>query len=319
MKTSLTLLLSLTFLFLFSGSVYGQEEVKKKYWDNGKIKSETHWKDGKPDGLSTYWYESGKNQIKTHYKNGERDGLVTTWWENGVKSGETHYTNGKNEGLETTWSRNSIKRSEIPYKNGKREGLTRFWYESGTKNTETPYKNGEKEGLETWWYESGKKKSESHYKNGKKEGLDTWWYESGNKKRETLRTPQGFYIDGINEKSDTLETTWWENEKLRTKFYFRGKTPTLWTWWYKSGIKQSEELSEDGKRVIITNFNESGKKVIEYKYKKGELFSQSNFYPTGIKKSRKYFKGGLENGLRTEWSEDGKKTYEGNFVNGNEE
>ena len=38
----LTFLLSLTFLFLFSGSVYGQEEVKKEYWDNGKLKSETH-------------------------------------------------------------------------------------------------------------------------------------------------------------------------------------------------------------------------------------------------------------------------------------
>jgi hypothetical protein len=31
----------LTFLFLFSGSVYGQEEVKKEYWDNGKLKVES--------------------------------------------------------------------------------------------------------------------------------------------------------------------------------------------------------------------------------------------------------------------------------------
>ena len=42
MKTPLTLLLSLTFLFLFSGSVYGQEEVKKDYWDNGELKTEIH-------------------------------------------------------------------------------------------------------------------------------------------------------------------------------------------------------------------------------------------------------------------------------------
>ena len=41
MKTKpLTFLLALTFLFLFSGSVLGQEtEVKKEYWDNGKLKS----------------------------------------------------------------------------------------------------------------------------------------------------------------------------------------------------------------------------------------------------------------------------------------
>jgi hypothetical protein len=48
MKTSLTFLLSLTFLFLFSGSVHGEElQVKKTYWDKGKLKIETHYKNGK--------------------------------------------------------------------------------------------------------------------------------------------------------------------------------------------------------------------------------------------------------------------------------
>ena len=45
MKTKLTFLLSLTFLFLFSGSVYGQEEVKKEYWGNGKLTGGIHSKD----------------------------------------------------------------------------------------------------------------------------------------------------------------------------------------------------------------------------------------------------------------------------------
>ena len=50
MKTKpFTFLLSLTFLFLFSGSVYGQEEVKKEYWDNGKLKIQTHYKNVKRD------------------------------------------------------------------------------------------------------------------------------------------------------------------------------------------------------------------------------------------------------------------------------
>ena len=48
MKPKLTFLLSLTFLFLFGGSVYGEElEVKKSNWDNGKLKIETHYKNGK--------------------------------------------------------------------------------------------------------------------------------------------------------------------------------------------------------------------------------------------------------------------------------
>ena len=62
MKTkSLTFLLALTFLFLFSGSVYGQEEVKKEYYDSGKLKSESHYKDGNLDGRKTEWYEAGED------------------------------------------------------------------------------------------------------------------------------------------------------------------------------------------------------------------------------------------------------------------
>jgi len=38
MNKPLTFLLSLTFLFLFSGSVYSEEEVKKEFYDSGKLK-----------------------------------------------------------------------------------------------------------------------------------------------------------------------------------------------------------------------------------------------------------------------------------------
>ncbi|MDP6426377.1 MAG: hypothetical protein QF443_05275 [Dehalococcoidia bacterium] len=66
MKTKpLTFLLALTFLFLFSGSVFGQEtEVKKEYWDNGKLRSEEHYKDGKKSGLWTEWDEDGKKTLQ---------------------------------------------------------------------------------------------------------------------------------------------------------------------------------------------------------------------------------------------------------------
>ena len=52
-KTKLTFLLSLTFLFLFSGFVYGQKEVKKEYYENGSIWMQTHYKNKKKDGLKT--------------------------------------------------------------------------------------------------------------------------------------------------------------------------------------------------------------------------------------------------------------------------
>ena len=97
-----TFLLSLTFLFLFSGFVCGQETVKKKYHDNGKLKRETHFKNGKRR-LDTWFYETGEKMFEVHLKNGKAEGLRTSWFKLGKKETETHFKNGERDGLETRW------------------------------------------------------------------------------------------------------------------------------------------------------------------------------------------------------------------------
>jgi len=73
MKTKqLTFILSLTFLFLFSGFIYGEElEVKMEYYDNGKLKKEIHFKNGVKEGLAIYWYESGTKKLRAKNNNGK--------------------------------------------------------------------------------------------------------------------------------------------------------------------------------------------------------------------------------------------------------
>jgi integrase len=48
-------------------------------------KSETHYKNGKTEGLFTLWYESGGKGVEGHYKNGKKEGLQTGWYESGEK------------------------------------------------------------------------------------------------------------------------------------------------------------------------------------------------------------------------------------------
>ena len=80
MKTKpLTFSLSLTFLLLFSGSVYGDKEVKKQYWDNGKLKSESHYKDGNLDGRKTDWYEDGEVKSVGYYDNDKLEAKREFW------------------------------------------------------------------------------------------------------------------------------------------------------------------------------------------------------------------------------------------------
>ena len=105
MKTKpLKFLLALIFLFLFSGFVYdGEPEAKKEYWENGKLRLERHYQDGKLEGLSTYFYENGIKMLEVHYKDGKKEGLQTHWYTNGEKWYELHYKYGKKDGLDTEW------------------------------------------------------------------------------------------------------------------------------------------------------------------------------------------------------------------------
>ena len=73
-------LLSLTFLFLFSASVYGDEPIKT-YWKNGNLMNETHYKDEKLEGKETWWWANGKNSSETHGRKTKR----TDWIKSGIK------------------------------------------------------------------------------------------------------------------------------------------------------------------------------------------------------------------------------------------
>ncbi len=66
-----------------------------EYYENGKKWSETHYKNGKRDGLETEWYKNGQKKSESHYKNGKLDGLSTGWDESGKKERETHWKDGK--------------------------------------------------------------------------------------------------------------------------------------------------------------------------------------------------------------------------------
>ena len=132
MKTKLTFLFSLAFLFLFSDFVCGQEIVKKKYHDNGKLKRETHFEHGNRNGRDTWFYKTGEKMFEVHVKNGKAEGLRTEWYENGNKKKEGHYKDGnldRNRRM-TEWYENGNKKKETHYKDRKNFGVCTECYEN---------------------------------------------------------------------------------------------------------------------------------------------------------------------------------------------
>jgi len=148
------------------------------HYPSGQIRSETSYKNGKKEGISTEWRQRGQTYSHGSYKDGELEGFWTYWNEDGS-------LNFKNSG---TYKADKKIAPHPDDPNQLRRGVQSsrtttpsrtFWYENGQKRSEVSYKNGEKEGIWTFWYENGQKMREGSYKNGKLEGLWTDWDEDG--------------------------------------------------------------------------------------------------------------------------------------------
>ena len=98
----------------------------------GQKLQEGNFKDGKWDGLETWWYENGQKESEVTYKDGKLDGLTTGWYENGEKKAEKNYKNGKWDGLAVQWYKNGQKRFEGNYKDGNIvDGSLKYWNRKG--------------------------------------------------------------------------------------------------------------------------------------------------------------------------------------------
>ena len=108
-----------------NGIIYLPNETKPftgnnlcKY-ENGQIKSEGNYKDGKPDGKVTGWFENGQIQTVLNLKDGKLDGKVIDWYENGQIEAEENYKDGKRDGKATYWHENGKIKGKVTFKDGK--------------------------------------------------------------------------------------------------------------------------------------------------------------------------------------------------------
>jgi len=76
-------------------------------------------------------HENGKLFFQTHYVDGKREGLSKGWDMNGYLSFENNYKSGKKDGLSTWYHKNGTIWRTQEYKDGKEDGLYKMWNENG--------------------------------------------------------------------------------------------------------------------------------------------------------------------------------------------
>ena len=59
------------------------DNVVVSYWDNGNVKSELRYSDGKLDGLCKWYYYTGRAEMEANFTMNVLNDTATRWHENG--------------------------------------------------------------------------------------------------------------------------------------------------------------------------------------------------------------------------------------------
>ena len=152
----------------------------------GQYDSEGNLKNGKKDGMWTWWHDNGQKKEVLYYKDGKIiNGIKFDYYKSGqifskiIYSGEDKNIYPDINGKWIQWHSNGQKSWETDYKDGEMDGKNMSWYENGQIEGESTYKDGKQDGKRTWWYENGQIKSEENYKDGKLGGEFKKWDENG--------------------------------------------------------------------------------------------------------------------------------------------
>ena len=189
----------------------------REYYEEGDIKSISHFKNHIPDGVFISYYQNGNIENKYAYVNGQANGECLSYYENGKLEERYFLKNGEIDGEAFAYYPSGKLEVKDFFKDGKKEGESIFYHENGNIKQKSTFKNGKREGDLFIYFPSGKLRQTEKYINGKIEGEVIEYYESG-----TIKEKAYF----INDKQE------------KEHFFYDEKGNLIKTDIYKNGVKQ---------------------------------------------------------------------------------
>lgn len=165
------------------------------FYKSGQKYKETHYKNGNQHGSEKAWYEDGTIKMEANYVEGKVEGTVTSNFPNGKKQSEVTYKNGAKDGEEITYDSTGQQLELKTYVAGNKTGIEKKWYPDGTLKEENTYKDNVLDGPYTMYHPNGKKMEEGNYKQGQYDGRRIGYNERGRKIADT-KFENGELVDG---------------------------------------------------------------------------------------------------------------------------
>jgi antitoxin component YwqK of YwqJK toxin-antitoxin module len=122
----------------------------KEYHENGQLKHDGKYKDGIQEGICKLYYENGQMELETNFKDGEHNGQYKEYHENGQLKYERNYKDGEDYGQYKEYHENGQLKYEGDFKDGLQDGVWKLYHENGQLKKENSFKNKEKISQKSW-------------------------------------------------------------------------------------------------------------------------------------------------------------------------
>lgn len=260
-----------------------KQGIWKEFYANGKLKSESRYKNGELNGYVKNYTPDGKleeaelflDDVKQSEEENQADFEIRyTYYDDGnIKSATTYNLAGMKDGVAQFFQRSGAVDSSKVYENG-------FLIAKGIIN-----RKGVKVGSWETYFLDGKLKSKGDYKSGKKYGKWIYYFNSGQKEQE------GFY----------------DNSGL-----FTGE----WRWYYENGnLLRTEEFLRGEEDGMLTEYDINSQIITEGEYLEGEKEGEWYYSLNDHSENGKYLYG-ERNGYWEFKHPNGKTAFEGVFEGG---
>lgn len=269
-----------------------KEDLEKRYYDNGAIKSTYEYKNDLFEGEYKFYFKNGKIKISGLGIEGDNSGEWKEYYSNGTLREKYNYVKGKLHGVSSEYSPNKKLSKEFMYRKGEligykffntsgeilKEGKKKggeFFYEGYSVNgsivTQGLYDvKGGKEGEWRFYSSNGILDSKTNYKSGLANGESLDYYGNGNVKTRS------FY------KTDVLQgyqVNYFKNEQISSQGYLAdGFNDKEWRSYFKDGALYAINYYHKGKlNGTQKYYTVDGKLEKNVKYTYGSLISEESF------------------------------------------
>ena len=312
-------------------------DVARRYYQNGQIRIEAGFREGKPEGITREYHENGSLMAEEYYRNGtliskkgyDTSGMLMTclkeYYDNGHMRNETDF----HEGIYKEYFRSGAIKIDARFKDKKPHGLIKEYYEEGILAAEDGYEHGRHVGSRRYSRLGSLVASSGKLKEAEPVVFETK-KEEGNMFKE--------YIDKLGQMPDEEKKTA-EPEKVRQNVPEVKEEPKI-----EAAVGPAPEkvpaTSFDALREALVGEKKDDKKIdfvrkeiekaLEGKLEneieevgrepqveeKGDEKTVKEYYLSGAVKIERTYKGDKLHGLTKEYYESGELMAEQFYVNG---